>query len=141
MKTKEALTKFFNNHYPELKDAEIKSVHLYDSNPTDLVLNRPGEHPTLFDDETADPDEYDGVILEISSKEAIPIKHLANLCNILCFGIPWLVLPDYGGCDIKEFKDYLQGELDTCWHHSQITKVSDSNGYYYTIEQGLCLCS
>lgn len=138
MTHKEAITKFIQDHYPALKDIEISDIQLYITN--DMIFNRPIGKTQYYPD-GKDDEETDGIIVTFTSKNKIPIKDLANFCNILCHGVAWCVLPDYGGCDISEFEETLNGELDTCWHHTQITKVTDSYSTQYIIEQGFCMCS
>jgi hypothetical protein len=133
----EILTEFFENHYPNLKDIEIQKLELWAS--TDMVFHRPTDADVV--DESDMEDEADGMRLTFKSKKTLPIADLVNLCNIICYGIAWSVHPDYGDCPLSEFDTCLNGELDTCWHHTQITKLTDSYCSFYTIEQGFCHCS
>lgn len=132
------LKTFLQEKYPIFKDIEITKMEFYTSN--DTIFNRP-INPAIFNADTAPQDEYDGVILEFNSTTKIPITDLANLCNILCYGVHWAYHYDPEYWSESEFQETLTGDLDTCWHHSQITKVTDSYKTTYKIEQGYCMCS
>lgn len=128
-----------DNHVPALRGIKIETVRLYETE--DLIFNRPylQFNPTWFQDEPANLQEPDGIEITFTSEKPISINALANLCNILCYGYHWAIDPEYGGLDNDEIPK--EQDLDTCWHHTQITKVQDSYKFSYTIQQGFCTCS
>lgn len=138
---KSLLMQLFKDHYPVFADIKILKCNRYETE--DLVFHRPDQNKKLLNENDLE-NEADGIILEFQTKynNPIPIQELAVLCNILCYGMHWAIHPDYGNIDHKELHDLLnKKELDTCWHHTQITKLRDSKHNYYKIEQGFCTCS
>lgn len=139
MKThKSQLEALLKDHYPELAHIQINNVLLYDSDDTPFWRTDPNFKTTWFEDDNS-TNEPTGIRIQLFSEQPIPITILANLCNILCYGHHWAIDPAYGAIDPSELP--REQDLDTCWHHSQITKLQDINGFHYTIEQGFCTCS
>lgn len=133
------LEALLRDHYPELAHIQIKDVKLYDSDG-DPIFGRTGpQYETIWYEDDGTEGEFSGIKIEFFSEKPIPITVLANLCNILLYGWHWAIDPAYGGWDPSELP--RKTDLDTCWHHSQISKVQDVNGFFYKIEQGFCQCS
>ena len=133
----QGMLKFFEYHKLPIENLEL---FLYCSN--DSVFSRPFKSKIIPINKIKEHgEENDGIQITFKSKKKPNLKTL----KILRFIQHRLMYHDFP-CIPKEYDTYPtefgNESMDTCWHHSSISWIYDSTGYYfYTIQQGLCQCS